>query len=285
MNNFEVITPKSIDDLLLALRKLTPKSKILSGGTDLIIDLKKGVVKPDIILDITSCEDLKYIRKTDKNIYLGSTVTITDIKENSLVKNYAQCLFKMCDIFGSTQIRNRATIGGNIATGSPASDSIPVLKVLDAEISILNSNGETKVLPIDEVVIGPGQTILNYDEVIIGIQFPCYEVPWRGTFIKLGSRRAVTISKISLAINLLYNQDYNIINDIKIALGAVGKTAFRAREIETYFKGRTLDNYAKDDFIKMLAEAIEKSIPGRASLPYKKEAIKGVAYEAFLDLF
>jgi len=285
MNRFEIISPKNKDELIYALGKLTSKSKILSGGTDIVIQLSKGEIEPDIVLDIISCEDLKYIKKINNHIHLGSITTIADIKESKLINEYAQCLFKMCQVFGSTQIRNRATIGGNIATSSPAGDSIPVFQVLDAEISILNSKGETKVLPIDEVVIGPGKNILNYDEVIIGIQFPIYERPWRGTFVKLGARRAVTISKLNIAINLLYEQDINIISDIKVALGAVGRTAFRVKNIETEFKGQPLDSHLKYRFSNLLVDAIEKSIPRRASLPYKREAIKGVAYEAFSDLF
>lgn len=285
MSSLQVLTPKNNTELAEALKQVTPKSKILGGGTDLVILLNKDEIEPDLIIDMTANKELNYIKEEDGDIYIGATTTITEIHDSELINEKARCLAKACEKFGSTQIRNKATIGGNIANASPAGDTLPALKALDAEVSIINSKGEVRTLPLGDVLVGPGKNALNVDEAVIGVKFPAHAKPWISTFAKLGTRTAVTISRISLAVNVVYDETTNTINDAKIALGAVGKAAFRAAKLEEELKGKVVNKELRAKFAEKLSEVIQESIPGRASLPYKKEAIKGVAYQAFEDLF
>jgi CO/xanthine dehydrogenase FAD-binding subunit len=285
MSSLKVLTPKRNSELAEALNTVTPKSKILGGGTDLVILLHKGKIDPDFIIDITANEDLNYIKEENGYIYIGATTTITQILESELITDKARCLSKACEKFASTQIRNKATIGGNIANASPAGDTLPALMVLDAEVSIINSKAEVRTLPLSNVLVGPGKNALNIDEVIIGVKFPVNSKPRKSTYVKLGTRTAVTISKISLAVNINYDESTNTIYDAKIALGAVGNTTFRATKIESQLKGKEVSVALKEKFSEKLSEVIQESIPTRASLPYKRRAIIGVAYQAFEDLF
>ncbi|MCQ1528849.1 FAD binding domain-containing protein [Lutispora saccharofermentans] len=284
MRSFDVLTPSNILELVQALKKATANSKILSGGTDLVIALHERRIEPDLIIDMSGMRELDYINEDNDNIYIGAITTFTQITESQLLNKYAACLVQASETVGSRQIRNRGTIGGNIGNCSPAGDTLPVLMVLEAAATILNSQGNTREMPIGDILKGPNRTALNYDEVIIGVKFPKGKGNWISSFAKLGSRTAVTIAKINVVLNADYDADTKTIRSARVGLGAVGKTAFRALRIEEMLKGQKVSDQLTERLSEELSKEIENAIPGRASLPYKKEAIKGVAHEAFEKL-
>lgn len=285
MCSLQVLTPNNINELVNALQQTTSNSKILSGGTDLVISLHRGEISPDLIIDITGINELRYIKEENGNVLIGALTTFTEIAKNELIAANAPCLTQVAKSFGSEQIRNRATVGGNIGKASPASDSLPALLALDAKVSIINSQGQIENLPIEEVLVGPGKTILKHHQAVIGVNFPVYDSQWLSTFVKLGTRAAVTIARINLAVNVKYDAPTNTITEAKVALGAVGKTAFRVENVEKLLKQQKVSIKLRDEFANELSAAVQESIPGRASLPYKKEAVIGVAYKAFENLF
>lgn len=285
MIDFQVLTPNNVDELKKALNKITSKSKVLAGGTDLVINLHNKQIEPDLIIDLSGVNDLRYIKKEDDNLIIGATTTFADIAENELVKKYAPFLVELAEKFGSQQIRNRATIGGNIATCSPAGDSLPALLALDATVDVIDKSGKVENFPVKEVLKGPGKTILNYNQTIIAVKFFIHDSQWINTFVKLGTRAAVTIARINLALNVKYDSSTNTIKDAKVGLGAVGKTAFRATDVEELLKEEKVSNELREQFASGLCKEVQKSIPGRSTLPYKEVAIKGVAYQAFDNLF
>lgn len=285
MNSFQVLTPNNIEELEEALNKVTSKSKVLAGGTDLVINLYNKEIEPDLIIDLSGINDLRYINKENNNLVIGSTTTFTDIAENELVNKYAPFLVELARKFGSEQVRNRATIGGNIATCSPAGDSLPALLALDATVDIMDKEGEIDNIPLEKVLIGPGKTILKNYQVIVAVKFPIHDSQWINTFVKLGTRAAVTIARINLAVNVQYDSDTNTIRKAKVGLGAVGKTAFRATSVEELLKEKVVSSELRDQFADYLSKEVQKSIPGRSTLPYKEVAVKGVAYQAFDNLF
>lgn len=285
MHSFEVLTPKNIPELTEALKKATTNTKILAGGTDLVISLHEGKIEPDLIIDISGIDEMNYIKEDKENILVGAITTFTEITNSQLIEKYANCLREASDTVGSKQIRNRGTIGGNIGNSSPAGDTLPVLMALEAKVMIIDSQGKTVELPIQDVLKGQNKTALNYDQAIIGVKLPKQKGNWISTFAKLGSRAAVTIAKLSIALNVEYEAETKSIKAAKVGLGAVGKTAFRAASIEELLQNKKVTKELADQFAEALSAEIERSIPGRASLPYKKEAVKGVAYEAFGNLF
>ncbi len=285
MNMFQVLTPKNLSELVEALKKATSNTKILAGGTDLVIYLNEGKLEPDLIIDISGVNEINYIKEDNEYLLIGATTTFTEITENPLVAKYAKCLVEASETVGSKQIRNRGTIGGNIGNSSPAGDTLPVLIALEAKVVIVDSKGNRTELTINEVLQGPNKISLNYDQAIIGVKIPKQEGNWINTFAKLGSRTAVTIAKLSIALSAEYDTETKIIKSAKIGLGAVGKTAFRAAKIEELLHNKKVTKELADEFAEEMSAEIEKAIPKRASLPYKREAVKGVAYEAFENLF
>lgn len=285
MHRFEVLTPKNISELIEVLKKATANIKILAGGTDLVISLNEGKIEPDLIIDISGIDEINYIKEDDENLLIGAITTFTEITKSQLVAKYASCLVEASDLVGSKQIRNRGTIGGNIGNASPAGDTLPVLMVLEAKVIIVDSQGNTVELPIQDVLKGPNKTALNYDQTVIGVRIPKKKGNWISTFTKLGSRTAVTIAKLSLALNIEYDAEDNVIKTARVGLGSVGKTAFRSVKMEELLQNKKATKELADQFAEELSAEIERAIPGRASLPYKREAVKGVAYEVFQNLF
>lgn len=228
------------------INKLSKKKKIyfLSGGTDLMVQYKEDLLdSKSIIADINRINTLNYINKNKKNIKIGSLSTFTDILKNKSIINNYKTLFDAVSSIGSLQIRNRATIGGNIGNASPAGDSIPALYVYDAKIKT-NLNKYS----IKKLFTGAKKTSLKNGELITEIILPESNKKYKSYFFKGASREALAISKATLAVRILW--DKNIIKDIKIAAGAVGITVIKAVKTENFLKNKKITdsiiNEAKD---------------------------------------
>jgi len=277
MNPVKVHTPNSIDELMTALNQTTPHSKVLAGGTDLIISLHERKINPDLIIELSGVKELAFIRQENTFISIGALTTFSEIKENSLVLKYFPCLAEAAARVGSVQIRNRATIGGNIANASPAGDSLPVLSMLNAQVSVINPHGFIKEYSIDEILLAPRKTNLNYNEVIVSIKIPVPSPSFRSAFVKLGTRTAVTIAMINMAMGINFDEETQKITDASLVLGAISPTVLRVPEIEKIFINRTPDNNLLTEFSQMLSQLIEKTAPIEFEMEYKKDAVKGVA--------
>lgn len=284
MDNIQVMTPDSLPELIDALKMATPESKLIAGGTDLMILMRERRIKCDMLIDLSGIQEINYIKIEDGHVCIGANSTFTDIKNHQIVRESAPALFQAAGTIGSPQVRNRATIGGNIGNGSPAGDSLPSLLVLGAQILIMNSSGDIKMLPLEKLLVGSGKTALSYDEVIVAVKFPIPGADYRNTFVKIGSRGTVTIAKLSIAIGGYYNCEDNILKGVKIALGSVGKTALRFYEMERLLDGKSISTELIDSFCESLSNQIALAIEGRSSMPYKREAVKSIAREALCNL-
>lgn len=285
MDSLHISAPENDLELIDALKAVTENSKLLAGGTDLIIALHQGKVMPDLVVDLSGIKEFAVIREENGRVEIGTISTFSQIQENVLVKKYGRCLAEAASQVGSVQIRNRATLGGNIANASPAADSIPPLLVLEAEIKTVDSQGTVEKVPLPMLLKGAGQTVLRSDQVITAISFSIPGPYFMSTFAKLGTRSAVTIARISLALGVEYDVKTNAISTARIALGAVGKTAFRTPRVEKFLQGKKVSEQLALEFADQLSAEIELAIPGRYSLPYKKEAIRGLAWDVFRKIF
>lgn len=215
--------------------------RALAGGTDLIPTMKASSCNIDGIIELTDIDELKGIKNNDGTISIGTLTPFVDIVNSPIIEHHVPLLSKACSQIGSVQIRNRGTIGGNIVNASPSGDSIPALFVLDTTIHIAamkeGIQHERKV-KIDSFFTGPGKTLLEPGEILTAISFPAPGENSRSEFIKLGQRRAVTISKVSIAVLAYFDNQH--ISSIRIALGAVAPTVMRARKTEETLAGKSL---------------------------------------------
>jgi CO/xanthine dehydrogenase FAD-binding subunit len=277
MAKFEVYSPEKKIDLLEYLKKAPQNFRFLAGGTDLIIKIREKKITPDIVIDLSRIKELKYIKETKDEIKIGAITNFTQIAESQIIQKYALCLAQAAASVGSVQIRNGGTIGGNIANASPAADSLPALVALGAKVKIENANGE-RIEDIVDILVGVEKTSLQPGDVITEIVIPKLDSSYKSAFAKLGRRKALAIARINLAV--IFKLDGNdIIQEAIIGLGAVGPTAYRPYDVEKTLIGRKLDSILIEEMGELLSAVVEKKIGNRASMPYKKEAIKGLALE------
>ena len=259
----QIFSPTYVSECLNLLERF-PDAKILAGGTDLLVRLKDEINQPDII-DISHIKEMKGISELDDKIRIGALVTFTEMIESKFLVDYAGVLVQAVEMIGSPQIRNRGTIGGNIANASPAGDSLPPLFVLEAEIEIAGMN-YSRIVPIKDFFKGPGKSVLTDGELISAVMIPKMK-KWLGAFVRLGQREALAISKVSLAL-LLKIKDGKI-EEARISLGAVAPTVIRAPQTENKLKGKTLDNIS--EAIKIIREEASPISDIRSIAEYRKE--------------
>lgn len=281
----QYLQPTNHQQLLAALQQMDDQSYIVAGGTDFLAQRNNKIWKANTIVCITALAELQTIKQEGQFLHIGAGCTHMQIADNSLIQQYYPSLAMACAAVGSVQIRNRATIGGNLANSSPAGDTIPVLQSLLATVSVLNSQDQKKEISIDQLVIGVNKNSLAVDEIITGIDIPLPTANQRMAFVKLGNRSTVTVTRINIAANICYDPIENQITSAKIYLGAVGKTAFRATLAEQVLLNNLLNKDIVEKFAKAIASEVENSIPGRYSLPYKKRAAEGKALDLLQQLF
>jgi carbon-monoxide dehydrogenase medium subunit len=274
----EYHAPKSLSDLTHTLNQLTPESKILTGGTDLLIPLHKGICRPNKLLYLGEMEELGGITESADHIEIGAMATMIQIAGNKLFAGPYAALRQAAAEVGSVQIRNAATIGGNIANASPAGDLAPVLCLLDAEAVIVGANGAKRNIPIKNMLTGAGKTTLKYNEAIIKIMMPKISISENciSAFCKLGYRKALTVSRIGLAMMSKLNKN-GIIEYIKIYAGSVSPVPVRVEKAERLLTGKKLSQETAYLLGKILSELITEITPEEFDRDYKARAVYGVA--------
>ncbi len=282
MNKSIFTAPKSLDELKTALSKKTHNTYIVAGGTDLAVGMNKNKIYDFSLIDITKIKELKKIEYKDDLIEIGSCVRMVDLEDNEIINKYVPSLSKAASCIGSTQIRNLATIGGNIANAAQCADTVAVLFAFDAEVEIINSIGEIRKELVYDVIQGIGQTTLKDDEVIIKVIVKGQEANEYSSFSKIGARKTVTISKINACIKLALND--NKITDSRVYIGSIGVKAVRSLLIENALNNKVFNEELKEKILELGSKQVLDSIPKRKSKDYKKIAVKGILDDIFCDI-
>ena len=238
------------------LAALKEKCVFLAGGTDIYVALNDGVFADAVICDISALKGLDKIALKGKNISLGALTVFSDIVKSPLIKKHANCLAE------APQIRNRATIGGNAANGSPSGDAIPALYALGA---VIKTN--LRSVAVDKFFTGPKKTVLKKNEIITEIVIPVKNNT--SFFEKIGPRKALAISKVSAAVSLVISG--GVIREAGIAFGAVGPTVIRAAETEEFLKGKKLNEAVISHASKTAAGEICPIDDFRSTAKYRLE--------------
>lgn len=279
--DFEYLKPRNLKEALQPLGELGERCRLLAGGTALLVDVRDGHVSPELLVDIGELDVLRFIKVDGEIMRVGAATTLMEIEESPLLQKEASFLVAAASSVGGPQIRNRATIGGNLLYASPGADMAPPLLALGATLRLVSLKGERQV-PIEEFFVGPRRTICRADELLTEVSFPIGKAG-RGAFIKLGLRNAMAISVGSVAVYLEIDPSTSIVQEARISLGALAPTPIRIKTLEDMLRGER----ASAPLIKEVAEAAKRQVHPRSSSirssPEYRRAVAGALVQKALE--
>jgi carbon-monoxide dehydrogenase medium subunit len=276
-------TPNELGEALSLLQQYGASARIVAGGTDLVLDFNSDRCPPvEALLDISNITELKQITLENDLVHIGSAVTFSQILKSDLLLSYAPLLVDAVRTIAGPQIRNIATIGGNVVNASPAADTIPPLLVLDTVVSIARPREMVRRISLDKFLLGNRKVDLQSDEIVTGIDFPLPHPSARYYFRKVQPRQSMAIAILSLAL-LLQVQD-NRIADARIALGSVAPTAVRVKSIEQGLRNLPITSVTEPALYTRVKEDIAPISDFRASLTYRLEVAEQLLQESITSL-
>ena len=266
-----VVTPATLDDALEALEAHGERARLVAGGSDLLLEIARGARQGvRVLVDVSRVAGLDVITFDGDTVAIGAGVTHNQVVRSPLIGRYGIPLAQACHEIGSPQLRNRATVVGNVVTASPANDTISALVALDATVTLVSSSGR-RVVPLPEFHTGVRRTVLRPDEMVTMVSFLAMPSSARGVFVKLGLRRAQAISVVHLAIVLDF--DGEVVAAARIALGSVGPTILRAVEAEARLVGSSLGPDDVTEAARLVAAAGTPIDDLRASASHRTDQL------------
>ena len=268
----EYLTPKTIEEACSLALKYKEQAKIIAGGTDLLIRMKHKEVLPKYIINVRGILGHDYIIHNEKEgLRIGALATIHSIEVSPLLREKFSILAQAASKLGSAQIRKQATIAGNLVNAAPSAETAPPLIVLEAKTKIIGADGE-RTIPVESFFIGPGQTVLKPDEILVEVQVPNLPPRSGGVYLKHAVRKAMDLAIVGVAV--IVTVDGDVLSDVKIALGAVAPTPIRVKRAEEILKGKKIS----DDLLQKAGQtASDESSPIddiRSSADYRRKIIK-----------
>jgi CO/xanthine dehydrogenase FAD-binding subunit len=237
---FEYDEPSSIQETVDILAEHGDRARLLAGGTDLIIMMRRGRISPKHVISLWGVPGLDSLRGNGETT-IGALTTHRTIEQWVAVRHPAMLsLVEAAKVVGGHQVRNVATIGGNLCNASPAADTPPPLLCLDAQVHLAGPNG-TRVVSLNQFFLGPGQTVRAVDEVLTEIVIPPLPPSTASAFLKAGRRKAMEISVVNVAARITLENGSLVCRDARIALGAVAPTPIRAPAAEDLLRGEPME--------------------------------------------
>jgi carbon-monoxide dehydrogenase medium subunit/xanthine dehydrogenase FAD-binding subunit len=285
MIEYDFLTAKDVDAALEYLHKYE-SIKVIAGGTDLLVDIHKEssrLEKFDYILDISNIKVLQFIDETEDSVELGPLCTHTMLINSKIINKHFPFLVTAAKSIGSTQIRNRGTVGGNISNASPAADLIPPLMALNSKIELSSVNGR-RLIPLDNYIIGPYKTSKTHDELVTKIIIPKVDENYRFSFQKIGRRRALNIARLNLAVAAKINKKNLKIEDIRIVPGSATPFPVRFKNIEREILNKKSNELNLEELAKKICDEMMNITGERWSTPYKKPALGAIFKKAIIEI-
>ncbi len=269
---FEYLEPSTINEAIMMLQQ-HDGSLLLAGGTDLLVKMQDGKLAPQVLISLTSIPGLDTIRLEDSSLSIGAMVTHSDLEKSALIRREFALLADAAREIGSPQIRNVATIGGNLCNAAPSADLATPLIALNAVVKLTGPNGE-RILPLENLFTGPSKTILAREEVMTEIKVPRLPPHSGGAFIKYAVRNAMELALISVSVVLTLDVESGVCTDARIAMGVVAPVPIRAKSAESVLIGKKLDEKLTEQAGLAAVEEARPRSSFRASAEYRREVLK-----------
>ncbi len=280
---FEYHTPASVADALGLLKTYGTKARVLAGGTDLLLAMKKRAVTPEHLVNVKNIKALKGISYNDKKgVKIGSLVTITVLEESAVIKEKAPALWDAALVMASPQVRTLATIGGNICSAVPSADTAPPLIALGAEAVLAGPKGERTVL-VEKLFKGPAESKVARNEILTHIVIPKQPPKSSTCYLKLMRRAALDLALVGVAVYLCLDKDGKTCKEARVALGAVAPTPIRAPMAEKLLTGKEVTEELADEAGKVAVTMCSPITDLRASLGYRCDMIEVLTKRAVME--
>jgi carbon-monoxide dehydrogenase medium subunit len=274
MYDFSYYAPTSLSEACRLLSEAKGQAKPLAGGTDLLVQMRQNLVKPQSLVDLKKINQLKGIEYINgQGLRIGALVTHSELLQDQRVLTYYPILSQSAQTIGSVQIRNKGTVGGNLCHAVPSADLAPPLLVLNAQI-IIQGIKDKRVIPLDQFFSGPNQTVLKEDEIVEEILVPPLPPRSGAIYLKHGIRRAMEIAIAGVAVLIVLEPDKEKCAEARIALGAVAPTPLRIIEAEKNLKGKKVGREEIDQAATIAATQAQPITDLRGSAEYRREIVK-----------
>lgn len=263
-------------ELLASLEGARP----IAGGTDLLVLLRNGAIRAGHLVDLSRVKELRYIQEEDSVIRIGAATTLTKLLGSELIAEKAPVLQEATSSMGSVQIRNMATLGGNLCNASPAADAATPLLILNAEVSIMSTEG-CRSIPLGDLFAGPKMNSLGPGELLTEIRFPAPPLLSGASFHKLGRRRGFTLSVVNAAAYI--EMEGGVCRVARVALGSVADTPLRMPAVEKMLEGEALSRQLVEAVASTCRGLVEPINDVRASAQYRRDMSCVLTRRALMD--
>jgi carbon-monoxide dehydrogenase medium subunit len=280
---FEFREPRSVEEVCSALQQGAGRAMVVAGGTDLLVNMKKKLVNPGFLLSLGKIIQLKGISRSDSGgLRIGSLVTMAELAGSKIVRDEFPALAKAASTLGTPQIRNRATIGGNVCSARPAADTLGPLIAYGAKVRLMGSEGERPV-SIEELIKGPGETILGPTEILTDLFLPPPLSDSRSSYIKMGLRKAAEIAIVSVTTVIALEPANGHCKSARVVLGAVAPVFIRCPESEQALMGRSITEDLATQAGVLAAQQCKPISDMRGPAEYRRMLVETLTKRAILE--
>jgi carbon-monoxide dehydrogenase medium subunit len=270
MKAFDYVRPSSIEEACAALVCSDGSVKALAGGTDLLVQMKQGGLQPKVLVSLRDVPGLRFVRPTaDGGLEIGAATTLAAVESSPDVRRCFPAIAEAASFIGSVQVRDRATVGGNLCNAAPSADMAPILIAYGAMVTITDGSAK-RAVALEDFFTGPGETVIRPGELLTAIAVPPAPASSFGKYYKT-FRSAMDCCTVGVSILAVFADGTGVLDDVRLVMGAVAPTPMRARRCEEMLVGRALDEAL---ITRAGAQAAEEILPitdVRASAEYRKE--------------
>jgi CO/xanthine dehydrogenase FAD-binding subunit len=259
--------PTTVEDAVRALAGASGMAKILSGGTDLLVQLRSGRARPDLIVDIKKIPEMSGITARDGGFAIGAATSGAELGEHAALRKAWPGIVEAANLIGSTQVQGRATLAGNLCNASPAADSVPAVIAARATCVVAGANGRREV-PVESIVTGPGRTSLARDEFIVAFHLPKRPPRSADAYLRFIPRTEMDIAVVGAGVSLTLDAG-GICTEARLVLGAVAPTAVVVADAAAALVGRKLDDAALDALDQAAQRACKPIDDKRGTIEYR----------------
>ena len=276
MSDTQYLAAKTIDEAVQAHNKANGSARFLAGGTDLLVQIKSGIKKPNLVIDVKKIVELNNIEEISENEFVvGASVSGANLNRNKKFSSLWPGVIEAFRLIGSEQIQGRASLGGNLCNGSPAGDSVPALIAAGCTAVIAGPDGK-KELPIEEFHTGPGKTILKNGEMLVSLKFPKRESNSSDSYLRMTPRTEMDIAVVGCGVNLTLDND--ICTSVRVSLGAVAPTPLLIKEASDIMVGTNLNSEVLEKVAKICMESCNPINDKRGTIEYRTK-VAGVLFK------